>query len=363
MVTMAVGRPASNNLRNSTLHARLRCLGYRLLYRGGVVARARQRNQRYAKILVYHSVAPVESDFTRGIDVTVHPETFASQLDYLMEYYHVVPLQELVNRLQVDRPVGGCVVITFDDGFADNDRYALPILRERNLPATIFLVADALDNRTVLWMHRLMYLVNTCGAEGVLRAAESALQEPFLNGRRPDAALRILREKLIWELEPGDRDRLLGTLCEMLEVSPESAPERARLYLNRAELAPMRAQGITFGCHGATHTAFAALSEAEQEQELHRTWQVVAPWTGGWPPPLAYPFGEPRHYTATTQRLALKVGHRCLLAAGGGWVTNESDLMALDRIKVEEEPLAAFAARLEGISLRSWLARLSGGSR
>ena len=352
MTTMTTGRHGSDSPDNSTSYLRLRHLAYGVLYRCGIITRARRRNQQYARILVYHSVAPAESDFTRGIDVTVHPKTFADQLDYLMQHYHVSSLPELVERLQAGRPVGGCVVITFDDGFADNYRYALPILQERNLPATIFLVADALDNRTVLWMHRLGYLVNTRGAEDVLRAVESVLQEPFLNGRIPDVALRSLREKLTCDLGPAARDRLLDTLCKMLEVSPETAPERSHLYLNRAELAAMQAHGITFGCHGATHTAFAALSEAEQEEELRRTWQIVAPWTEGWSPPLAYPFGESRHYTTVTRRLALKVGHRCLLAASGGWVTARSDLTALDRSKVEEESIAEFAARIERLSIR-----------
>ena len=255
------------------------------------------------------------------------------------------------------------MVITFDDGFADNYKYALPILRERNLPATVFLVGDATNNRTLLWMHRLAYLVNTRGAERVLDAAILAQSGPAVNGRPLDTNLRWLREHLTCNTDPSARDRLLDVLCEEFQTKSDILPDGTALYLTEAELEEMRASGITFGCHGATHTAFAAMCEAEQEAELSSTWQIVSPWAQGGPPPLAYPFGEPRHYTKATQRLAQEVGHRCLLAAGGGMVSAASRLDELDRIKVEEEPLAQFAARLEGIGLRSWVGDVTRLSR
>jgi peptidoglycan/xylan/chitin deacetylase (PgdA/CDA1 family) len=59
--------------------------------------------------------------------------------------YHVISLSELVAHLRSDRlPPGRVVVVTFDDGYADNYRLALPILRKLHIPATIFLVSRRL---------------------------------------------------------------------------------------------------------------------------------------------------------------------------------------------------------------------------
>ena len=38
-----------------------------------------------------------------------------------------------------DKPI----VITFDDGYVDNYTYALPILKEYNMKATLFMISDA----------------------------------------------------------------------------------------------------------------------------------------------------------------------------------------------------------------------------
>ena len=330
-----------------------RSLSYQLLYYSGAIARARRRNRRYARILTYHGIAPEESPFTKGLDVTVKPTTFARQIDYLCRHYTVVSLAQLVESLVEGRMGERVVALTFDDGFGDNYTYAYPVLRERGLPATIFLVADAVDNRSLLWMHRLAFMVNTCGADQVLRTAESLLQKRL--------SLLNLRNKLTCDLDPASRDRLLDSMASELKASPEGSSSRDELYLTSDQLAEMKMNDISFGCHGATHSAFVCMPGSEQSTELQRSWAEIAQLTEGQAPAFAYPFGEPCHYTAETRKLALTTGHNWLLAGGGGWIGPASHPSTLDRIKVEEEPIQAFAARIEGVSLRSGFAGLSGG--
>ena len=56
--------------------------------------------------------------------------------------YAVIPLEELVHRHEAGEPLGGSVVITFDDGYRDNFVVAFPILKNYNFPATIFVTTD-----------------------------------------------------------------------------------------------------------------------------------------------------------------------------------------------------------------------------
>ena len=79
---------------------------------------------------------------------------------------------------------------------------------------------------------------------------------------------------------------------------------------------------------------------------------------------FAYPFGESRHYKVSSNQLALESGYKGVVLGGGGRLPVGGTSL-IDRIKVEEEPLSAFACRIEGVSLRSiWrnvLARPSNG--
>ena len=98
-------------------------------------------------ILMYHRVVP------RGQELptwNVSPEKFRSQLAGLLDRGYVAwSLSQLIEQSQTGGPIPENVfVVTFDDGYANNFLYALPILKELQVPATIFL-ATAYLNSTV----------------------------------------------------------------------------------------------------------------------------------------------------------------------------------------------------------------------
>lgn len=96
-----------------------------------------------ATLLIYHRVG---GGTTNELDMEV--AAFERQLDVLAEH-DVVSLDTALDRLDAGdaRP---SVVLTFDDGFADVYANAWPLLRERQLPFTIYL-ATAYLGQTMRW--------------------------------------------------------------------------------------------------------------------------------------------------------------------------------------------------------------------
>jgi peptidoglycan/xylan/chitin deacetylase (PgdA/CDA1 family) len=86
-------------------------------------------------LLTYHRVGGASGD-----ELDVPLPTFSAHLDVLQSGHDVVSLDEALDGLDAgeDRPR---VVLTFDDGFADVHERAFPILAERGLPFTLYLVA------------------------------------------------------------------------------------------------------------------------------------------------------------------------------------------------------------------------------
>ena len=124
-----------------------RRLAVEVLERTGVLPRLRERaDPERAVILRYHSVSEFspESDAYRSPSIAVRPDTFARQMRFVAANYRVVSLTTLVEHLvRHERFPERAVAITFDDGYQDNHRHALPVLRELGLPATVYVTTDS----------------------------------------------------------------------------------------------------------------------------------------------------------------------------------------------------------------------------
>lgn len=95
-------------------------------------------------ILAYHRVAKVKEDPYR---LCVSPENFFDQISYVVSHSVVVPLAE-TDRILCRIPWQKLkVVLTFDDGYADNYFNALPVLKKFGVPATFFITAGMIGSK------------------------------------------------------------------------------------------------------------------------------------------------------------------------------------------------------------------------
>ena len=96
----------------------------------------------YLSILMYHQVGEFEN-VTRLKANFCHVKRFEKQMHFLKRWnYNVISLTDAIKGLkgEIDLPKHS-VVITFDDGYENFYDYAFPILKELNLPSTVYAVA------------------------------------------------------------------------------------------------------------------------------------------------------------------------------------------------------------------------------
>src|SRR5215211_2513756 len=112
-------------------------------------ARLKERLSPRGLILMYHRVA--ESDLDPW-GLSVSPAHFAEQLEVIRRYFRPTSLQDLTKRHQAGKVPNRSIILTFDDGYADNLLIARSLLERYDVPATVFLVTGAiLEERNFWW--------------------------------------------------------------------------------------------------------------------------------------------------------------------------------------------------------------------
>lgn len=118
-----------------------RCVYHSLRLSGLLSARRRvaeRRGKGWASVIVFHRV--VERGAEDGITIALSRFRKVSRM--LQARYNVISATDMLDRIRVGRGLTGReVVITFDDGYADNFELAAPVLADLSLPAVFFLTA------------------------------------------------------------------------------------------------------------------------------------------------------------------------------------------------------------------------------
>lgn len=104
-----------------------------------------------AVVVAFHRVANAEQPES----LTVSVRAFEQFCRFFKEHFKVIPLGDLVTRLERGLPTHRELAITFDDGYLDNHDTAAPILERLELPATFFIVTEWMGSDLVPWWDRV----------------------------------------------------------------------------------------------------------------------------------------------------------------------------------------------------------------
>jgi peptidoglycan/xylan/chitin deacetylase (PgdA/CDA1 family) len=318
------------------------------------------------RILRYHRVIDLASD-PHALCVT--PRHFAQHLEVLTRYGRVIPLTRLVGSLRNGNPPHGVVVLTFDDGYADNLYHAKPLLERYYIPATIFVTTGYLEDQREFWSDELERVL-------LLPGTLPKMLQLTVNGSPFQCALddattyheRDYGRNASWNVradhDPSSRHRLFRLLHDVLKPVPHL--ERRRVLdalltwsglpsgvrsthrpLTPDELTRL-AEGplIEIGAHSVTHPVLSLLSAASQREEILQSKAYLETRLGSPVTSFAYPYGSPCDYSAETVAILQDAGFECAASTVSDRVARDADRFQLPRLYVGNWDGEEFARRL-----------------
>ena len=264
------------------------------------------------------------------------PERFEVHADLIRRDMNALSQEEALDAIRgVRRGLPRrAVLITFDDGHRSVLDVAMPILRERGLPAVVFVVAGLLDTTSMLWTAEVASLA--AGPGGHAAAGD---------------ARRFVRS--LKRMPDEERVEAIEQLRSREGVEPQST-----IQLRREDLPALESAGIAVGNHTLTHPCLSRCTDAKIWHELQEAHDVITTAIGHHPTTFAYPDGDcdervKRIVEATGYEAAFLFDHRLS-------PTPAPDRLAVSRIRVNSKASAdRFQILVNG--LHSAAHRLRGG--
>lgn len=263
-------------------------------------------------------------------DVLFPGEMHVEQFDRLMRAvaraFSVLTLGQALSLLQQGRLPRRAMVISFDDGYANNAELALPILKRHGLVASFFVSTGFLDggrmwNDTVVETLRLTSRARVDLSDFGL--GEFLLDTPEQRRRAIDALLPRIKYMSL-----SARQQALGRL-QYLAGAPRLPDD---LMMRSAQVVQLQRSGMEIGGHTVHHPILKLLPDAESRAEIadgraHLQALVDAPVDV-----FAYPNGRPRQdYDARHVEMLRQLGFRGAVCTATGAATAAADLFQLPR--------------------------------
>ncbi len=222
-------------------------------------------------VVNYHRILPIPevTTYCRPQMVLAKP-LFEAQLDVMSRARGFVPIEHMR-----DKASNGRVAITFDDGYEDNFRVALPILQRFSTPACIFVVTNLIGRTEALWWDRLGFALFAYWRGGGLQPIPAALPPlaDAIRSARSIEEVRAIVSDLISELNrsPANVREEAVKAAESLVPKVRSEDPRpsfpllpldseaggrvnlGRTMLSWEEVEAMARLGIRFGAHTKNH--------------------------------------------------------------------------------------------------------------
>jgi len=323
-----------------------------------------------AVVLLYHRVADLERDPQL---LAVGRANFESQVRMLAGSYRMLSLTELLAALQRRTVPDRAVVVTFDDGYADNLTAAEPVLAAHGVPATVFVSSGHVGAEHGFWWDELERLVlcpgslprhidlETPGGSYSARLTDcrtysdsDAERNASWNVLAPDAnARQELYRRLaafLRPLAPGDRESALEQLRGLAQIDSGDTtdPRATHRPLTEQEVARLDASTVVdVGAHTLRHAVLSSLTPDEQRAEIAADRDALATMCGRSIGTFSYPYGDLDTYTDETVGIVRACGFAGACANHLGLVKPWTDPYRLPRAIVRDADGAALAGMLE----------------
>lgn len=293
-------------------------------------------------ILLFHRILPDRDALWDPID----PSLFERTLKYIRKKFYIVSLNEMLfeKNNQSSKPLAA---LTFDDGYRDFIQYAIPILDEEKMVASIFVVTDCIDKNLPTWTYIIDHIFANSEKLEWNGFDNKALPEVFQKTKWSNQVekmnyCRKFKQYIKW-IPSTNRELIITSLLDNFNDS--GLPKD--MMMSWDEIRQIEAAGFVIGSHSVSHNSLATIADLNIiRYELEESAKRIKEETGNGCEVISYPLGS---YDDRVKKIAAETGYKAGLAVNyNKYDPQKQDMYEIPRIELYSESWLKTKLRLSG---------------
>ncbi len=334
-----------------------------LYYSGlfGLIRFAQRLSGRKLTVLTFHRVTTENTaNYHQGLTtISISSANFSHLINFVRKHYTVISLGDYLRMVEKQETLpANSIILSFDDGYRDVLKNAVPVLQKQGLPAILFVPTAAIDAGQTFWWDALFALLQNGSAAGfnTTVSADPAVQ-PYLK-----------RVENILNMENGTRQTEIFAFIDGLQTVNAEIRERVLHYLLKGQ-SRIHAQGDSFpqvltwdeirqctisgfeiGSHTVTHQFLTSVPQSDAEYEIVKSKSKLELFLGSEVTSFSYPGG---HHDGNTALLVEKAAYSCAFTSVEGLNSTNTNRFKLKRINVSDDNLITASGRFSPV-IAAW---------
>lgn len=288
-------------------------------------------------VLIFHRVLP---DPDPLFPDEMHARRFDGLCGWLAAWFNVLPLDRAAGHLKAGTLPARAACLTFDDGYADNYRVALPILRRHGLSATFFIATGFLDGGR-MWNDSIIESIRACQRPVLDLSGLGLGRHTLAGGQDRQAAIAALIDQIKYRPAP-QRVAMTEQIALLAQVAlPDD------LMMTSQELKVMHQAGMKIGAHTVSHPILTRLTDEQARDEIQGSKRFLEQLLQERVGLFAYPNGKPgEDYTRRSVDLVRSLDFDAAVSTRWGASGGGDDLFQIRRFTPWDTTRLRFGARM-----------------
>ena len=263
----------------------------------------RARNRYDIRVLTLHGVSTVtRGDLWEPLRPQLDVRLFDAILGKLSKSYDFVSMDRVLASITgKSEPMKNSICLTFDDGYSNNFREALPVLEKYEAPGTFYVTSGNPVTREPFWFDRLDYVLQEAARQGA-ELEIGGRRFDFESDKREDVSRKYVELRKFAKRQFPREQEFVDSLNDLAEKAEEMTGKALKSIFEEDhwsrivtpdELSQYASHPlVTIGSHTVNHLRLSFASSESIASELEESKTKLEAWTGRPVLHFAYPNGD-----------------------------------------------------------------------